>query len=301
MTASVEEIRAFVATVDAGSFIGGSRAIGLTRSAVGKAIARTEKRLGTRLLNRTTRALSMTDEGKLYYDHCKRILHLLEETDAIIGGDRGTPSGLLRLTVPTAFGRLHVLPLLHRYMAKWPDLRVDVSFSDRVEELVDGGYDLAVRIGIGSPDSQMISRVVAHHVGIFCAAPSYLDLRGRPEKPDDLLSHDCVVFRSETRRHPWRFRDDDGSWASISGRVRLRLDSGEAIRDAAIAGVGIINLPSFLVQEALVDGRLEQVLSGHETESVPIQAVYSSKLYLPAKVRCLVDLMSTEWAETRRR
>lgn len=301
MPASIDEIRAFVAAVDAGSFSGAGQSIGLTRSAVGKAVARTEARLGVRLLNRTTRALSLTNDGQLYYDHCKRVLQLLEETDAIIGQNHATPSGLLRLTVPDAFGRLHVMPLLHSYMAQWPDLRVDVSFSDRVEDLVQDGYDLAVRIGAGSPDSRLISRVVAQHVGVFCAAPSYLDRRGRPQVPDEMASHDCVVFRSGNRRRPWRFRDMDGSWTSVSGRVRLRLDSGEAIRDAAIAGAGIVNLPCFLVEEALNERRLEQVIPGCETESVPIFAMYPSNRYLPAKVRGLIDLMSVEWAKTRRR
>ncbi|MBA8878300.1 DNA-binding transcriptional LysR family regulator [Phyllobacterium myrsinacearum] len=299
MRGNLDEIFAFIAVVDAGSFSGGGQAIGLTRSAVGKAIARLEKRLGVRLLNRTTRKLSVTDDGRVYYEHCTRVVSVLEETEASVGQKSAMPMGLLRLTVPEAFGRIHILPLLQRYMKEWPDLQIEVNFSDRIADMVEDGFDLAVRIGTGGTDTRLISRVVAEHKGVICAAPSYLDTHGRPETPDDLASHDCLVFKSGTRKQAWRLREVDGTWSTVGGHGRLRLDSGEAIRDAAIVGMGVAYLPSFLVDDAIADGRLEQVLTASETQTIPIVAVYPSKRYLSAKVRRFIDLMADEWAYTR--
>ena len=299
MRQSMDEIFAFVAVADAGSFSGGGQAIGLTRSAVGKAITRLEKRLGVRLLHRSTRKLSVTDEGRVFYEHCTRVVSLLEEAEASVGQKSATPTGLLRITVPEAFGRSHVLPLLGKYMAEWPDVQVEVNFGDRIADMIEDGFDLAVRIGAGGADTRLISRVVAEHRSVVCAAPSYLDARGRPGEPDDLAAHACLVFKSGTRKQPWRVRGADRSWSTVGTDGRLRLDSGEAIRDAAIAAMGIAYLPSFLVDDALADGRLEQVLKPFETQTIPILVVYPRKQYLPGKVRRLVDLMAQEWAQTR--
>ena len=296
---NLDEIFAFIAVVDAGSFSGGGQAIGLTRSAAGKAITRLETRLGVRLLYRTTRKLSVTDDGRVFYEHCSRVVRLLEETEASVGQKSAIPTGLLRLTVPEGFGRTHVLPLLHRYMEQWPDLQVDVSFSDRIADLVEDGFDLAVRIGTSGTDTRMISRVVAEHKSILCASPAYLDRRGRAEAPDDLATHDCLTFKSGSRKQPWRLRDIDGTWSTVGGRGRLRLDSGEAIRDAAVAGMGVAYLPGFLVDGAIAEKRLEPVLTAFETQRIPIIVVYPSKRYLSAKVRRFIDLMAEEWANTR--
>lgn len=299
MRANLDEIFVFIAVVDAGSFSGGGQTIGLTRSAVGKAITRLEKRLGVQLLYRTTRKLSMTDDGRVFYEHCSRVVSLLDETEASVGRNSAMPTGLLRLTVPEGFGRTHVLPLLHRYLEEWPDLQVEVNFSDRISDMVEDGFDLAVRIGSFGTDSRLISRVIAEHRGIICASPAYLDKHGRAETPDDLAFHECLPFKSGTRKQPWRIRESDGTWSTVGGRGRLRLDSGEAIRDAAIAGMGVAYLPSFLVDDAIATNKLEQILTAFETQTVPIVVIYPSKRYLSAKVRRFIDLMAQEWAPTR--
>jgi DNA-binding transcriptional LysR family regulator len=296
---NLDEILVFIAVVEARSLSGGGQTIGLTRSAVGKTITRLEMRLGVRLLNRTTRKLSVTDDGRVFYEHCIRLASLLEETEASVGQKSAIPTGLLRLTVPEGFGRTHVLPLLHRYMEEWPELKVEVSFSDRVADIVEDGFDLAVRIGTVGADTRLISRVVAEYKSFICAAPAYLDRHGRVEIPDDLALHNCLLFKSGTRKQAWRVRDADGTWATIGGRGKLRLDSGEAIRDAAIAGMGIAHLPGFLVDDALADGRLKQLLTAFETQTIPINIVYPSKRYLSAKIRRFIDLMADEWANTR--
>ncbi|NMO19258.1 LysR family transcriptional regulator [Pyxidicoccus fallax] len=293
--AQLDEIFAFMSVVDAGSFVGGGRAIGLTRSAAGKALARLESRLGVRLLNRTTRHLSLTDDGRVFHEHCLQVVAALDEAEASVGQRTGTPRGVLRLTVPDAFGRLHVLPLLRDYLRTWPEVQAEVSFTDRAADIIEEGYDLAVRINASSTDTRLVSRLVAQHRAVICAAPSYLAAHGRPETLEELATHDCLIFSSRTRRQSWRLRPKGGSWVKVEGRSRLRLDSGEALRDAAVAGLGIAALPGFLVDEDLASGRLEALLPSFEREAVRIMAIYPSKRHLPAKVRRFIDLMVERW------
>ncbi|WNG33375.1 LysR family transcriptional regulator [Archangium minus] len=294
--AQLDEIFAFMSVVDAGSFVGGGRALGLTRSAAGKALARLESRLGVRLLNRTTRHLSLTDEGRVFHEHCLQVLAALDEAEASVGQRTGTPRGVLRLTVPDAFGRLHVLPLLRDYLRTWPEVQAEVSFTDRVADIIEEGYDLAVRINAPSTDTRLVSRLVAQHRAVVCAAPSYLEARGEPATPEELATHECLIFSSRTRRQSWRLRQKGGAWVKVEGRSRLRLDSGEALRDAAVAGLGIAALPGFLVDEDLARGRLKALLPSCETEDVRILAIYPSKRHLPAKVRRFIDLMVEQWS-----
>ncbi|QDE82804.1 LysR family transcriptional regulator [Myxococcus xanthus] len=289
--AHLDEIFAFMAVVDAGSFVNGGRAIGLTRSAAGKALARLESRLGVRLLNRTTRHLSLTDDGRVFHEHCQQVLAALDEAEASVGERTGTPRGVLRITVPDAFGRLHVLPVLKKYLQTWPDVQVEVSFTDRVADIIEEGYDLAVRINVTSTDTRLVSRLVAQHRVFVCAAPSYLAARGEPQTLEELATHDCLLFSSRARRQRWRLRPKGGAYVTVEGRSRLRLDSGEAIRDAAVAGLGIAFLPSFLIDEDLARGRLKALLPSCETEVVRIMAFYPSKRHLPAKVRRFIDLL----------
>ena len=225
--ASLNETLVFMAVADGGSFVAGGRAMGLTRSAAGKAVARLEERLGVRLLNRTTRSLSLTEEGRVFYEGGLRVLAALDEAEASVSGGTGTPRGLLRLTVPDALGRLVVLPLLRRFLETWPDLQVEVSFTDRQADIVEEGFDLAVRIGGGATsDSRLVSRVVTRYPVVLCAAPAYLARRGAPERIEDLEGHDGLFFTSRGRRRSWRFRGEDGSWVRATGRSRLRADSG---------------------------------------------------------------------------
>lgn len=176
--ANLNELLVFTAVVDAGSFVAGGQAMGLSRSAAGKTVGRLENRLGTRLLNRTTRRLSLTEEGRLFYDHGPRVLAAVDEAEASVASSGGVPRGLLRLTFPDAFGRLVVLPLLAKYLEAWPDVQVEVSFSDSISDIVEACFDLALRIGVTDADSRLVSRVVARYATLLCAAPAYLEARG---------------------------------------------------------------------------------------------------------------------------
>ncbi|WP_438017147.1 LysR family transcriptional regulator [Sorangium sp. So ce315] len=294
LRANLNEILVFMAVVDEGSFIAGGQAMGLTRSAAGKAVNRLEDRLGVRLLNRTTRSLSLTDEGRVFYERGLQILAAVDDAEASVARPSGTPRGLLRLTVPDAFGRLVVLPLLRKYLETWPEMKMEVSFTDRQADIIEEGFDLAVRIGEAPPDTRLVSRVVARYKAVLCASPSYVAQRGEPLSIDELAGHDCLIFSSRNRRQSWRFLGDDGSWVKAQGRSRLRLDSGEALRDAAVAGLGIAFLPDFLVAADLAAGRLQQVLPDLDPGDVKIVAIYPTRRLLEPRVRRFIDLMVEE-------
>ncbi|MBP2445192.1 LysR family transcriptional regulator [Rhizobium leguminosarum] len=288
---NLNDILIFMAVVDAGSFIAGGEALGLSRSAAGKAVIRLEDRLGARLLNRTTRTLNLTDEGRVFYDHGLQILASVDEAEASVAGQSGTPRGVLRLAVPDAFGRLVVLPLLEEYLRAWPDIQVEMSFTDRVADIVEGGFDLAIRIGATASDNRLVSRAIATYRTPLCASPSYLAERGEPRDIADLAAHDCLIFASRNQRDGWRFRGKGSSWIRAQGRSRLRLDSAEAIRDAALAGLGIALLPDFLVADDLAVGRLRQVLPDLETDDAKIVMLYPDKHLLEPRIHRFVDLM----------
>lgn len=294
LRANLNEIFVFMAVVDAGSFVAGGQAMGLTRSAAGKAVTRLEDGLGVRLLNRTTRTLSLTDEGRVFYDRGLQILASIDDAEASMAGRAGTPRGILRLTVPDAFGRLVILPLLKKYLETWSEIQVEVSFTDRLADIVEEGFDLAIRIGEANTDSRLVSRVVAKYKAVLCASPSYIAEHGELLDVDALAGHDCLIFSSRTRRQSWRIRGDEGLWVKAEGRSRLRLDSGEAIRDAAIAGLGIGFLPDFLIAEDLAAGRLQQVLPNLAFDEVKIVAIYPTRRLLESRVRRFIDLMVEE-------
>ncbi|OWV77069.1 LysR family transcriptional regulator [Rhizobium sp. R339] len=293
---NLNDILIFMAVVDAGSFVGGGQAMGLSRSAAGKAVIRLEDRLGARLLNRTTRSLSLTEEGRLFYERGLQILASVDEAEASVSGKSGAPRGVLRLTAPDAFGRLVVLPLLEKYLRAWPDLQAEVSFTDRLADIVEEGFDLAIRIGAipAATDSRLVSRVIASDKARLCASPAYLAERGEPRDLDDLAAHDCLFFASRNQRQGWRFRGEGGAWVKAQGRSRLRLDNGEAIRDAALAGLGIALLPDFLIAGDLTAGRLRQILPDLETDDARIVALYPDKRLLEPRVRGFIDLMAEE-------
>ena len=280
-----------MAVVDAGSFVAGGQATGLTRSAAGKAVGRLEDRLGARLLNRTTRTLSLTDEGRAFYDGGRAVLHAINDAEASVVGHAGTPRGLLRLTVPNAYGRLVIAPLIAEYLAAWPDLQMEVSFTDRQSDIVEEGFDLAIRIGEVPQDTRLVSRVVARYGWALVASPAYLEKRGEPASIDAIGDYDRLMFSSRGRRQNWRFRDEDGTWITAQGRSRLRLDSGEALCDAAVAGLGLAFLPDFVVAADLDAGRLRRLLPDMDGGDAVITAIYPSRRLLEARVRRFIDLM----------
>lgn len=289
--ANLNDIQVFMAVVDAGSFIAGGKAMGLSRSAAGKAIMRLEDRLGVRLLHRTTRTLGMTDEGRQLYEQGLQILASVDEAEASVAGKSGRPRGVLRLTLPDAYGRRVLLPIVATYMKAWPEVQVELNFTDGIADLVEDGFDLAVRIGVTSQDSSFVSRVLARCRAMLCTSPAYIAERGEPADLQDLASHDCLIHTSRNQRQNWRFPDAQGDSLKAQGRSRLRLDSGEALLEAARAGLGIAYLPDFLIADDLAAGRLCRVLPEHCSSDVPILALYPDKRMLEPRVRRFIDLL----------
>jgi DNA-binding transcriptional LysR family regulator len=300
---NLDEMIVFMAVADAGGFAAGGRAKGITRSAAAKAVARLEERLGVRLLNRTTRGMSLTEEGRILYAHGTKIVAALEEAEASVARSDGMPRGTLRLTAPDAFGRAVVLPLLCKFLAQWPQLKAEVSLTDRVVDLVDEGFDLAVRMGAAlSDDNRLIARVVGRLDVDLVASPSYLADCGEPSYPADLEHHQCVFFKTRGSKQKWRIRTSEGSWIEPQLRGRLSIDSGHAIRDAALAGVGVASLPRFLVEPDISTGRLTRVLPEVEHRQADVAVVYPSRRLLEPRVRlfinALADLLKTSSWET---
>lgn len=283
-----------MAVVDEGSFVAGAHAMGLSRSAAGKSVSRLEDRLGVRLLNRTTRTLGVTDEGRIFYDRGEQILAAVDDAESSIAGRTGTPRGLLRLTVPDAYGRLVLLPLLRKYLETWPDVQVEASFTDRKADLVEEGWDMAVRMGGGNADSRLVSRVIACCKPLLCASPEYLEECGAPANQAELAGHQCLIYSSRHRPQSWPIRDADADLIRTLGRSRLALDSGEALRDAALSGMGVAFLPDFLVAADLEAGRLQRVVPDLVFADVEVVTIYPTRRLLEPRVRRFIDLLVDE-------
>lgn len=287
----VNDILVFLAVVDAGNFVAGGKAFGLSRSTAGKAITRLEDSYGVRLLNRTTRALHLTEEGQKLYEHGEAIRSAIEAADASIKGAPGSPSGMLRITAPDALGRKLFLPIVQQYLKKWPDVRIEMSFSDSIDRIVEEGFDLAIRVGVNTPDNGLVARTILTDEPLLCAAPAYFRQHLRPTSIEQLDTHVLIQFSSRGERQGWNLIAENGVETSAKGRVRLRMDSAEALRDAALAGFGIAMLPKLLVQEDIEAGRLERVLPRVHCGHIPILVLYPHKRLLEPRVRHFIDLM----------
>jgi DNA-binding transcriptional LysR family regulator len=289
------DITAFVGALKSGSFTAAAASLGLTRSAVGKSIVRLEVRMGTRLLNRTTRKLSLTDEGQVAYERWRQILEDLDEVDATMALRRGRPTGTFKLTAPLSFGQRHVLPILDVYLKQWPELRADVWFTDRFVDLVEEGVDVAIRIGVPKDDSQLLTRTVGWQQFATCASPSYLARCGVPQTPAELTGHDTIAFTSGERTGVWRYQTPAGLHLHEQPG-RLNIDSSEAMREAALAGIGLIHLPTYITGNDLREGALVEVLKPFRAPPDPIRIVYPSKRHLSPRVRTFIDLLVERWA-----
>lgn len=285
-------IRIFVATTQQGSFVAGAKKLGLTRSAVGKAIGRLEAYLGVRLLHRTTRNMSLTTDGQIFYESCMQILESLVEAEANIRQDKPVPKGVLRLTLTQAFGRVVVLPILKAFLESWPQLGVEISFNDRIVDIVAEGFDLGIRIGAFEADSQLISRVITKVPLCLCAAPEYLLDHGTPQHVEDFENHQVLIYGLQSSAYEFKLYSKNGELTRVTGVGRLKFDSGEAIKDAALEGLGIAYLPEFLVNNDLEAGRLVPILTTYDTELLPVYVIYPNRKHLPLRVRLFIDILS---------
>ncbi|WP_265693507.1 LysR family transcriptional regulator [Providencia rustigianii] len=287
------DLKVFVDVVETRSFTKSSENLEISRSAVGKCIARLETRLQARLLNRTTRRISLSDEGHTVYESALRILLEVENVENILSQGQLEPRGLLRITAPIVFGRKYILPLIQIYLQRWPETQVDMELSDDYCDIVGEGFDIAIRIG-GNDDNRLIRKVLAPHSLITCASPEYIKNYGIPTKINELENHQTLSFRHRGHTVPWQFKTEQGH-QNYSAKGRLLLNDTEAILDMALQGHGICQLGAFLVGPLISSGQLVPVLSDYTKPENPIYALYPTRRYLPPKVRQFLQLFDEHW------
>jgi DNA-binding transcriptional LysR family regulator len=284
------EMAAFVRVVDARGFSAAAPALGLTPSAVSKLVTRLEARLGVRLLQRTTRAIHLTEEGEVFYDQAQRIVGEIESLESSIVDRRGAVQGLLRVTTSLAFATHQLTPILAEFMARHPALQLALLPTDRVVDMVEEGIDVAIRIG-RLADSSFMARRIGEDKRVICASPDYLARHGMPTRPDDLLRHHCILSRERAYMNRWAFRID-GEIREIEVAGRLAVDEGDAQLQLALQGIGIVRLTRLTVAQAVRVGRLVSLLPDFSAEQpLPISAVYPHRRHLAPKVPAFVDFL----------
>jgi DNA-binding transcriptional LysR family regulator len=284
---------AFVRAVDLGSFAAAADALEMSGPMVGKHIRFLEERLGARLLNRTTRRQSLTDAGQAYYERCRAVLSEAEAADSVVADRASEPRGRLRVTMPALLGRHCIAPLLMKLARKYRHLELDLSFGDPIADIIEAGYDLAIRTGDLGDQAGLIARRIASQRMVVCGARSYLRTSGKPKSLDDLAAHQAIIYRGSGRVRPWLFPQEGGPPREIMPSGRLRLDDLEAIADAAAQGMGLAWLPYWLVRQRLETGALVSLFSSQPQFLYECHALWPRSPRLPPKVRAAVDILAT--------
>jgi DNA-binding transcriptional LysR family regulator len=287
-------VATFVHVVETGSFAAAAARLQMTRSAVGKAIARLEQRLGVQLFQRTTRTLSATEAGQAYYERCRRALSEIEAAEATLEHGRHGPRGLLRVSAPLAFGRHWVAPVLGRLAKKHAELEIGISFTDRRVDVLAEGFDLAVRIGPLADSASLQARTLGTQRFAMFASPAYLRRQGRPKSVEDLRAHIAIAYGPDGRHVPWRLPHADGKLSEVGMRYMLNFDDIAAIADAALGGLGIARLPLWLAAGWVEANQLLPVLPAAYADDMQVHAVWPRARFLPLKTRAAIDLLVQE-------
>jgi len=284
-----DEMSVFVNVVREGGFSAAAKVLELTPSAVSKQVSRLEDRLNVRLLNRTTRQLSMTEEGETYFQRATAILADIEEAESLVADRHGSPRGMLRVTSSITFGRHQIVPLMPEFLNAFPDVRLQLSLSDNVVDLVQERFDVAIRVA-DLNDSSLVARRLAVDRRVVCAAPSYLERYGTPQSPEALRDHNCLVIMNIPSMRDWEFIFG-GTTRKTHVEGRFETNSGVAVHEAALDGIGIAQLPAYLVAPDLKAGRLVSFLEDRVAEGKTIYAVYPHTRHLSPKVRAFIDFL----------
>ena len=282
----------FSAVVDASSFVAAADSLGMSKAAVSRYVSELEQRLGVRLMHRTTRKLSLTPEGEVFLARCRDILASIESSEAEISTRSVTASGLLKVSVPVSFGIRHLAPLWSEFLSDHPQVTLDVQLADRVIDLVDEGFDLAVRIA-RLPDSSLISRQLTSTRLVLCAAPSYLKRRGTPAHPSELAQHDVLGYSLMAMGDQWQFTGPEGP-VCVKVRPRMWTNNGDSCVAAALQGSGIQLQPTFLIDEELASGQLVEILPQFRSVELGIYAIYPSRKFVLPKVRAMVEFLANK-------
>jgi DNA-binding transcriptional LysR family regulator len=287
-----DDILAFIRVVESESYTKAARRLGISKSMVSRRVARLEGKFGTRLLIRSTRGLTPTEAGRAFAERAAHALAELEEAEAAVAEGEREPSGALRIATPLSFGSMHLGPALAEFAQQYARISLDVSFSDRFVDLVEDGFDAAIRIGV-LKDSSLIGRKLSPIRALLAASPDYLARHGRPATPRDLLHHRCLIYSGPGSDEQWRFRTGE-RWLAIKPSGPFRADNGEVLRDAAVAGLGITALPSFILSPALESGALEPILTDF---ALPERGLYVLRHAgpPPLRLRLLIDFLAARF------
>lgn len=282
-------IPVFLAVVDNGGFSAAARVLGISKSAVSKRINDLEAHLGARLLYRTTRKLSLTEAGERYRGHAAAALRAASQAEDAVTQLQGEPQGLLRISSPMSFGRLHIAPMIAKLLQRYPKIQIDLVMDDRKVDLVAAGFDVAIRAQSGTlPDSTLVARKLAPLRQVLCASPDYLDRCGLPSVPAELSAHNCLLFSYSSDASQWTLvREGTAQTVQVSGNYRV--NNSEALLSALLGGIGIGRLPTFVAGPDLKSGRLLQLFSSYHLPDHAFFAVFPQREYLPAKVRAFLD------------
>jgi DNA-binding transcriptional LysR family regulator len=290
-----QAVRAFAKVVELGSFARASERLSVSTSAVSRQVSDLEAHLDVRLLNRTTRKLSLTEAGQDFYERCVQLLADLEDAEASVRSAATSPKGTLRLTCGVSFGVRCIAPAIAEFGARHPELLFDLDLSDRAADLVEEGFDLAIRIGTSSHQG-LVSRRIGWTQAVCCASPDYLARRGTPATPQELAGHECLTYTHVTVPNVWSFESRDGQAHSVHITPRHRANNGRMLAALAVAGMGVVFEPDFIVAPEVRSGRLVRLLADYQPSRGAIAAVYPSRRHLSAKVRSFVDFLAERFA-----
>ena len=289
------DIASFIEVVQTGSFTAAAERLGASKSIVSKHVSRLEERLGARLLNRTTRRLSLTEVGALFYARAQLGLDELAEAEAVVSRLQAAPRGTLKLNVPMSFGVVHIAPVMRDFLTRYPELQLDMRLDDRKLDLVEEGFDVAIRIA-DLADSSLVAVRLGTCRHVVCASPAYLQTFGEPITPDELRNHNALSFSYQDSPTQWQFTATDGRRMEVPVFGNLRINNSLALREALLAGAGIALTPSFVVGPDLRAGLLRTVLTDYRLREVPIHAVYPQRRHLSPKVKAFIEFMAEHLA-----
>jgi len=287
-------MRTFIGVAEAGSFVGAAERLGLAKSIVSKQVAALEERLHARLVNRTTRSFSLTEAGAAYLERARDLVAEIDALESSLGDHALHPRGVLRINAPVSFGISHLGAALADYTERFPDVRIDLALNDRIVDLVEEGFDVAIRIA-RRLESSLVARRLATTRGVLCAAPAYLARHGTPRRPEDLRAHRCLGYTYSLDGDAWHLEGPRGA-VRVRPDFRMRANNGDALVAAAIAGAGLLLEPGFIVEPAIRAGRLVPLLLRWRLPEYGIHAVYPHRRHLSAKVRSLVDFLAARYA-----
>lgn len=292
---SLSNILAFVRVAEVQSFVQASNTLGLSTSAVSKAVARLEADLGVKLFHRTTRSISLTTDGLRFYEGCQQLLVELDSLEAEIQGSQATPRGRLTISAPVAFGQFCLVPILKTFTQQFPQITLDVSLDDRTVDLANQGIDVVLRTGQLSDNANLIVRQLVTYPLVVCGSSAYFALYGRPECPEQLQQHACLNFRNRAtgRFYPWLFTIN-GKVERYTGSGAVVFDNAGAILRSAISELGLSQMPGFLAAEAVANGKLEEVLSNYRPLEVPVWICYLDRRFVSPRIRAFVDFLVSQ-------